>query len=73
MKHRRGREVQALRAGSSWAADIICCPGALFCCVEKPPEGGCIREEMSQNTKPWQSRGLVPYDRFQFSPLPQRR
>ena len=75
MKQRRGREVQASRdrRGAPGRQISSVAREPCFCAEKKPPEGGFLSvKKCIQNTKPWQSRGLVPYDRFQFSSSARR-
>ena len=71
MRQYRGREVQAPRDRRGAPGRQISSVAREPCFAvqrKKPPEGGFLSvKKCIQNTKPWQSRGLVPYDRFQFS------
>ena len=61
MKQRRGREVQASRdRRGAPGRQIICFPGALFCCAEKKAARGrlFIREEIRTKQKAPAEPGL---------------
>ena len=76
MRQYRGREVQASRDRRGAPGRQISSVAREPCFAvqrKKPPEGGFLSvKKYVQNRKPRQSRGLVPYDRFQFSSSTRR-